>query len=775
MQLVIHQMVKFQHVFHAHRDLAGKLFARTSVEDNRLAAFVEARTTQRIVHIRLFRPVEHRGRNRHALGHVARQLQHIGFFPIREGRLVSVIPVGQAQRLAHRGQVARAAELFQSVVDLQAQAARGPAHVGFQDLTDVHARRHAQRVQHQVNGGAIGQERHVLDGNDLGDDTLVAVTASHLVARLQLALHCDKDLDHLHHARRQVVAATDLFDLVIEPVVESAFLRLVLVVQGFHVLGIGFFAQRQLPPLAARQRAQQVVINGRPGADALGPLHGNLAGDQRLEARIDVTLQDRQFVVPVTGQTFDFFALDLQRALVLVHAVAVEDAHLNDGAISPGRQAQRGIAHVRCLFAEDGAQKLFFRRHRAFALGGNLAHKDVARLHFGTDIDDPGFVEVAQGFLADVRDVARDLFRPQLRVARGNFVFLDMDRGEDVVAQDALRDQDRVFVVVPIPRHEGDDDVAAKGQFAHVGAGTVGHHFATCHGIAHLHQRALVDAGRLVGPLELAQTVDIDARLARVQHFRGAHHDTGRIHLVDHTRAAGHDGRARVARNHGFDARAHERRVRLQQRHRLTLHVRPHQGAVGVVVLKERDQRGRDRDKLLRRHVDQVNRVGRVQHEFSGLPAGDQVIRETPFGVLCRVGLRHGMAHFLGRRHIDHLVGDLAVDDLAVRGFDEAVLVHPGIGGKRVDQADVLAFGRLDRAHPAIMGRVHVAHLEPRAFAGQTARPKGRQTALVRDFGQRVGLVHELRQLRRAEEFAHRRRCRLCVDQVLRHDRVDFD
>ena len=43
------------------------------------------------------------------------------------------------------------------------------------------------------------------------------------------------------------------------------------------------------------------------------------------------------------------------------------------------------------------------------------------------------------------------------------------------------------------------------------------------------------------------------------------------------------------------------------------------------------------------------------------------------------------------------------------------------------------------------------------------------------DLGQRVGLVHEPRQLRRAEEFTHRGRGRLGVDQVVRHHRVDID
>ncbi len=68
-----------------------------------------------------------------------------------------------------------------------------------------------------------------------------------------------------------------------------------------------------------------------------------------------------------------------------------------------------------------------------------------------------------------------------------------------------------------------------------------------------------------------------------------------------------------------------------------------------------------------------------------------------------------------------------------------------------------------------------VAHLEAGALAGETAGAKRRQTALVGDLGERVRLVHELRQLRGAEELAHRRGCRLRVDQVLRHDRVDLD
>ena len=56
--------------------------------------------------------------------------------------------------------------------------------------------------------------------------------------------------------------------------------------------------------------------------------------------------------------------------------------------------------------------------------------------------------------------------------------------------------------------------------------------------VADAHQRLLVDAGRLVGALELHQPIDVDARLGGVGLVRRAHDDTGRVDLVDHAGAA---------------------------------------------------------------------------------------------------------------------------------------------------------------------------------------------------------------------------------------------
>ena len=172
-----------------------------------------------------------------------------------------------------------------------------------------------------------------------------------------------------------------------------------------------------------------------------------------------------------------------------------------------------------------------------FALGGDLADQDVARPHLGADVDDARLVEVAQRFLADVRDVAGDLLRPELGVAGRDLEFLDVDRGEDVVLHDALGDQDRVLVVVAIPRHERDEHVPAKRQFAQVGRGAVGDDFAAQNRVAHLHQRTLVDAGRSGSSAGTCA----DGRCRRPARpassiFGGADNDTRGVDLVDRRR-----------------------------------------------------------------------------------------------------------------------------------------------------------------------------------------------------------------------------------------------
>jgi hypothetical protein len=251
--------------------------------------------------------------------------------------------------------------------------------------------------------------------------------------------------------------------------------------------------------------------------------------------------------------------------------------------------------------------------------------------------------------------------------------------------------------------------------------------------------------------------------------------DAGRIDLVDDPRAPSDDRDARIAGDGLLHPGADERRLGTDQRHRLALHVRPHQSAVCVVVLQERDQRRRNRNQLLGRDIDQVDLLRPGHDEISALAAIRQIGRYSAFCIDFDIGLRDGVAPLVHRRQVDDLVGYPAVHDPAVGAFDEPVLIDAGISRQAVDQADIRAFRGLDRADPAVMSRVHVAYFEAGALAGQPAGAERRQAPLVGNLRQRVCLVHELRQLRGTEELAHRSRRRFCIDQVVRHDGVDLD
>ena len=54
------------------------------------------------------------------------------------------------------------------------------------------------------------------------------------------------------------------------------------------------------------------------------------------------------------------------------------------------------------------------------------------------------YYELRKRVFADVRDVAGDLFRPKLGVARLNLVLLDVDGGKDVVLDQLFADENRV-------------------------------------------------------------------------------------------------------------------------------------------------------------------------------------------------------------------------------------------------------------------------------------------------------------------------------------------
>ncbi len=263
----------------------------------------------------------------------------------------------------------------------------------------------------------------------------------------------------------------------------------------------------------------------------------------------------------------------------------------------------------------------------------------------------------------------------------------------------------------------------------------------------------------------LHQIVNIDADFAR----RGfvvvnAHHDTAGIDVIDRAATTRLHRRAGIDRHGALKPGTDQRFLGTQTRHGLALHVGTHQCAVGVIVFQERDQRCRHRHGLRRCHVHVFDAVWRRQRKFVVITRRHQFVGEP--AVLVELGVRlrdHVTAFFNGREVID-LAGHFAVHHLAIRCLKETVVVGTSVNRQRVDQADVRAFRCFNRTHTPIVRRMHVAHLETRAFACQSAWSQRGYAALVRDLRQRVSLVHELRQLAGTKKLANSRRHRFGVD-----------
>jgi hypothetical protein len=420
---------------------------------------------------------------------------------------------------------------------------------------DVHPRRHPERVQHDVDGRAVGHEGHVLDRDDLGDDALVAVAAGHLVAGLQAALHRDVDLHHLLHARGQLVALRELLLLLLEGLVELLAREVERLAQLLELGGGLLVLQADVEPVVAVGLLQVLLGDLRALGELLAAL-GDLVDDHLLDAVERVVLDDAQLVLEVLAVVLQLVVDDLLGALVALDALAREDLHVDHRAGDARRDAQARVLHVGGLLAEDRAQQLLFRRELGLALRRDLAHEHVGGFHFAPMYTMPDSSR-RESMRSERFEMSRVISSGPSLVSRRPRPAPRCGSRCSGLGDDALGDEDRVLEVVAVPRHERDEQVLPERELAHVGGGAVGDHVAAGDEVAHLHQRALVDVGVLVGARVLGEVVDVHARFARarlvVVH---ADHDAARVHVVDAPAAARLHRGARVDRDRALDARA---------------------------------------------------------------------------------------------------------------------------------------------------------------------------------------------------------------------------
>ena len=142
-----------------------------------------------------------------------------------------------------------------------------------------------------------------------------------------------------------------------------------------------------------------------------------------------------------------------------------------------------------------------------------------------------------------------------------------MNRGEAIVLDEPLGDQDRVLEVVAAPRHEGDEHVAPERQLALVGARPVGDDVALLDPLALAH-----DGLWLMQVFWFERRYFVRLKMSSGRSWTGsaffstglgAHHDAVGRDVLDHPRALGDDDGARVARHHVLHPGADQRRLRL--------------------------------------------------------------------------------------------------------------------------------------------------------------------------------------------------------------------
>ena len=552
------------------------------------------------------------------------------------------------------------------------------------------------------------------------------MTTGHFITHGQFAFGGNIDFDHLDYAGGQVITLFHSADntlitltnlLGLSAVVDKDLLQLMLVLGALgkiqatqplecnliYDLSRQFFTELE-------QNVTLFILNIRLGRTT----------DQQIgQGLANAFFQAAEFIVHVTIEATDLVILDHQAALVLVHTFAGKDLGVNDHAFNARRYAQRRIFDIAGLFTEDCPQQFLFRRKHGFALGRYLAHQHVTGTNLSTDTNNAGVIQVTQGFITDIRNVAGDLFLTQLGIPGHSLENLDMDRGKGIFLEQPFIDKNGILKVVAAPGHEGDGHVLAQGQFTYLDRGSVCQHISFLYPFSGQNQRLLIKAGVLVGLFIFRQPVHTDTGIKTIcSGLVIANNYPIGINLFHNSCTTSQQAGTRILGHILFNSGTHKGRSGFEQRNGLTLHIGTHESPVGVIVIQKRNQRGCHGNQLVRGDVHSRHLIGRDCDDLTIKTCDKAVINNIFLFFQVDFGRSHNMPLLLQGCKIPDLVSDLTILDNTVRGFNKPVGIHFGIGCQRDNKTDIRSLRGLNRTDTTVMGRMNITNLKAGPFTG---------------------------------------------------------
>ena len=172
-------------------------------------------------------------------------------------------------------------------------------------------------------------------------------------------------------------------------------------------------------------------------------------------------------------------------------------------------------------------------------------------------------------------------------------------------------------------------------------------------------------------------------------------------------------------------------------------------------MFQERNQRCSNRSNLLRRNVHQFHFIRSYNRIVSILAGLYFITNESTIIIQRSITLSNNLAFFFFRSQICQTCIRkvyLTIFNLTIRSFNETKHINLSEHTQRRDQTNVRSFRCFNRTKTTIVSIVNVAYLKSGTLTRQTTRTKGRHTTFMRNFSQRIRLVHKLGQSIRSEE-----------------------